>query len=315
MFEAEKRFCKDENLSIKLFQAPYFCDRLKLFGYYDKYLEYVEMINKEFCGNEQDFLEYYNKTKDRIIDYIKSSEAFTALNSCDMEKFEKKFQFPDKDNYRETYVGHKFISIDMVKANFTALVSFGKLYGFEFFDDYDYTKFVSKFTKNEHIINSKYIRQVVFGNCNPKRQIAYESFLMESLLKLLFSLCMIKEEQVFALRSDEIVLLADDFTDDEIRAIQVFLESHSKKAFPIHFEVYTLGRIVGSQAYIKKFDTKFVDKDFELKCLNPDEAPFIYRYLKNESITDNDMVFEYNGKLAKFLKAPEYTISYEQLSN
>ena len=46
-------------------------------------------------------------------------------------------------------------------------------------------EFISKFTENKHIINSKYIRQVILGNCNPKRHITYEKYLMNEVLDIL----------------------------------------------------------------------------------------------------------------------------------
>ena len=51
----------------------------------------------------------------------------------------------------------------------------------------------------------------------------------------------------------------------------------------------------------------------ELKCVNPDEAPFIYRTLLGDDITENDMVFSHDNKLARFLEIPSMSISYEQI--
>ena len=62
----------------------------------------------------------------------------------------------------------------MNKANFSALHN----YNSNIFNNKNtWEEYVSNFTNNEHIINSKYIRQVVLGNCNPKRCITYEKYL------------------------------------------------------------------------------------------------------------------------------------------
>ena len=304
MYDIQKRFCKDQKLPIKIFQEPYFSDRLKLLNQYEAYCKYLDMIDESFDNNEQDYLEHYNKVKDRAIDFIKNSEAFQDINSVDMNQFVKKTNYPDTELYKEYNVGHKFISIDMAKANFTALVHYGLTFGKNFFPSYSYEEFIRQFTKVDHIVNSKYIRQVIFGNCNPKRQVAYESFLMEGIVTLLLSLCYINRTDVVALKSDEIVLLADDFDEDLINKLRLFVKDKSESMFPMHFEVFHLAKIQGSQAYLKQFSNGC----YELKCVNPDEAPFLYRFLNEEDYQDSDFVFEYNDRLAKFLTEPKFEI-------
>ena len=81
---------------------------------------------------------------------------------------------PTKDIFKPSNDGKLFISIDMRKANFSAL----KNYDSGIFDSVDtWEEFISRYTDNKHIINSKYIRQVILGNCNPKRQVTYENIL------------------------------------------------------------------------------------------------------------------------------------------
>lgn len=82
----KKRFCKDQNLPIKVYSEPIFTERLKLFDAYEKYLEFCSMFRIRFNSDEQAYLAYYNDLKDRIINYIKESEAFQSLNKADMYK-------------------------------------------------------------------------------------------------------------------------------------------------------------------------------------------------------------------------------------
>lgn len=310
MFDIEKRFCKDENLSIKLFQQPYFTERLELFGKYDEFMAYLSMIEEEFNGYESDYLAYYNRVKDSVIDYIKNSEAFQKLNSDDMSKYSTTHSLPQRDVYKEFNIGHKFVSIDLAKANFSALVHYGVANDCTFFESYNYDDFMRKFTKNEHIIKSKYIRQVVFGNCNPKRQTKYESFLMDGFVSLLCSLLLIKyETDIYSLNTDEVIINVDNYTDSEITALRKFIDTFSKKNYPLHFTYFTLGKVLNSDAYIKKFD----DESVELKCVCPEEAPYLYRLLKGEEPTENDSVFEYRGQLAKFMDVPIYEITYNEI--
>ena len=87
-----------------------------------------------------------------------------------------------------------------------------------------------------------------------------------------------------------------------------FYRFGSSPLAPLHFEYFTLGRIFGSDAYIKRYK----DGTYKLKCVSPEDAPFIYRYINGEEYQDNDFVFEYNHKLAKFMNTPKYEISYEK---
>ncbi len=176
---AKERFCKDCNIPIRLFQEPYFLDRIELFdkfyGTVEKWNRFVAELQKYNC--EQDYFEEYNRVKDAAINSIKESESYQRFNSEDMNKFAITHKdLPNKDIFKPTNNEKIFISIDMRKANFSSLHSYDK----GIFGNADtWEQFISRFTDNEHIINSKYIRQVILGNCNPKRHITYEKYLMD----------------------------------------------------------------------------------------------------------------------------------------
>lgn len=179
---AKERFCKDCNIPIRLFQEPYFLDRIKLFdefyGTVDKWIRFASELQGYNC--EQDYFEEYNHVKDAAITSIKESEAYQRFNAEDMNKFTVIHKnLSNKDIFKPTNTGRVFISIDMRKANFSSLHEYDKniFLGTDTWED-----FISQFTDNEHIINSKYIRQVILGNCNPKRHITYEKYLMDQTL-------------------------------------------------------------------------------------------------------------------------------------
>ena len=186
----KKRFCKDQNLPIKVYSEPIFTERLKLFDAYEKYLEFCSMFRIRFDSDEQEYLAYYNDLKDRIINYIKESEAFQSLNKADMYKEFPIYGegIPKGDTYKDKNIGKSFLSIDMKKANFNALVHYGNETGKPFAPgltqdiDKNWSQFMAMFTNIPYFATSKYIRQVVFGNCNPKRVIAYETYLMSDFL-------------------------------------------------------------------------------------------------------------------------------------
>ena len=149
-------------------------DRLKLYdkfyGTMDKWNIFTSELAKYHCG--QDYLEEYNHVKDQEIEYIKSSWAYKMFNAEDMNNFKVTHEgLPAKDIFKSTNDGRTFISIDMKKANFSALKYYGETIGYSMFGNADtWEDFLCKFTSNDHILNSKYISQVILGNCKPRKQ-------------------------------------------------------------------------------------------------------------------------------------------------
>lgn len=178
----KERFCKDCNIPLRLFHEPYFTDRLKLYDKYyntlSKWYLFVEELQKYNC--EQDYFEEYNRVKDAAINDIKKSDGFQRFNEEDMSNYSVKYtNLPSKDIFKPSNDKKLFISIDMRKANFSAL----RHYDSDIFEEADtWEEFIGKYTSNKHIINSKYIRQVILGNCNPKRQATYEKYMMDTIL-------------------------------------------------------------------------------------------------------------------------------------
>lgn len=299
----KQRFCKDMNISIQLYRSPFFESRIELMGYKREFDQFVSFVSETF-RNEEEYFSYYNNLKDKIIDFIKNSEAYKALQSDADVCNKKSFNLRQGDTYKDSCVGRSFLSVDMRKANFSALVKYGKECGKEFFESYDYEKFVKQFTPYEYFAKSKYIRQVVFGNCNPKRQIAYETLLMSNLLKLVTdssNLTGLTMNDVYSLNSDEIIFDVTEKDGKEIaNRLGTFVSCLKDYDFPLKIEAFQIGKFQGTKAYAKLFD----DGTYELKCVNPYEAPFVYRYMKKQVPLKTDKFFLYEGKLARFEEVP-----------
>lgn len=303
--QLKKRFCKDCNLSLQLYDEPYFTERVRLLGKLDELNNFKDTLDN--FKSDEDFLNYNNKVRDSIIDYIKESSAFKSLNSCDMNKYaipEKYRNFAKTDVYKIPNIGHHFISIDLRKANFSALVKYAKETNTEFFDSYNWEDFMHKFTELEYFTNSKYIRQVVFGNCNPKRQIGYESYLITKWLEQLEE--KVPDISVYCIHSDEVILRADSLSENTRDIIKNIAENAD---IPLKFEFFILGKITNSDAFIKCiYDSNGYTT--EVKCIQPWETPAIYRMLYGEEPSDDDLYFDFNGRLAKFNEPLEYKINF-----
>lgn len=306
--ELKKRFCKDCNVSIGVYQEPYFMDRLKLYdkhyGTIEKWNLFVEEVNK--YKTEQDYFEEYNHVKDEAINFIKSTEAYQNFNEEDMNQYAvTNKNLPSKDIYHLSNNGKTFISIDMKKANFSAL---------SFYDAsmFDYAKtweeFIGKFTDNQYIINSKYIRQVILGNCNPKRHITFEKYLMDMVLSKLLECDNVIINKVVFFSNDEIIIDVSDMKSVDQCFLVMNIEDKLKHVqIPLKVELFTLNKFKNISGYCKAISSKS-GIEIKLKGLDNYILPFVLRWLQNEEVTESDKVFYHNGLLAKFIEIPEIMI-------
>lgn len=313
--KAKERFCKDCNIPIKIYQEPYFEDRLELYdrfyGTLDKWRIFTRELKK--YKSEQDYFEEYNRIKDAAINSIKNTEAYQRFNAEDMGKFSLNHKnLPENDIYKPTNDGRMFISVDMKKANFSSL----QFYDANIFSGANtWEEFIGKFTQNEHIVNSKYIRQVILGNCNPKRHITFEKYIMNLVISGLRNVMDEHYCRIVSFSNDEIV-----YEMTMVEKLYVFESFKSLiSAFlnlcpiPFNLELFSLHKIEGTDGYCKKIYKDNGEYDIKLKCLNDHMAPFVMRYLLGEKIIDSDRVFYYKGTLAKFTEDPEIHIDFEHV--
>lgn len=308
---AKERFCKDCNIPIRIFQEPYFTDRLALYdrfyGTLEKWDIFLSELSKYNC--EQDYFEEYNRVKDAAILDIKNTEAYKKFNEEDMNKYAVIHKnLPNKDIYKPSNDGKCFISIDMRKANFSSLYRYNAdiFGGTDSWDD-----FISKYTDNQHIINSKYIRQVILGNCNPKRHITYEKYLMDGALTYLTEVFVSMDRVVF-FSNDEIVLDVSDMDKNKQERI-IFAIGNGMKdmSVPLKTELFILHKIVGTDGYYKEIIDENGNVEIEFKCLDNFALPFVLRKFLGEEVTENDRVFYHEGLLAKFIEVPRIEVDID----
>lgn len=309
---AKERFCKDCNIPLKLVQEPYFTDRLRLYDKFYDTLEKWELFQNELgkyqC--EQDYFEEYNRVKDAAIMTIKDSEAYQRFTMEDMNQFCIKHKgLIQKDIFKPSNDGKRFISIDMRKANFSSL----HYYDSSMFQGLQnkamantWEEFIQNFTDNKHIINSKYIRQVILGNCNPKRHITYEKYLMDMILSKVTEQYIDLDRVVF-FSNDEIIFQVTDLKLEESRQLALQLSSFQEYQVPVRIELFTLTKIKNTDGYCKWMDTEEQIK-VEFKCLDNYMIPFVMRAYLGEEVTENDKIFYHEGLLAKFIEIPEIEI-------
>ena len=299
----KQRFCKDMNLSIKIFEEPYFANFLELydkqFKSISKYNRFIDALNQ--FGSEQAYFEAYNSLKDRVIEYLNGNPDMLFFSrEEDMNKFACQNKgYPTNDIFKDTNDGRVFVSIDMIKGNFTALHHYNpnivKNCG-------TYEEFIRTFTDVSHFVESKYIRQVVFGNIIPKRQVAYEKYLMDMVLTELLKTGVVKPENVEFFSTDEIVLavpdemLCDRMVNEEFyNPVMNVVKWAKENNINVRGEFFELRKIPGTSGYVKKY---LMDKkgEVDFKCLDFLTMPFVLRAYQGEQPNDMDKIFLYEGK-------------------
>lgn len=309
---AKERFCKDCNVPIRIFQEPYFTDRLtlydKFYGTLEKWDIFLNELSKYHC--EQDYFEEYNRVKDAAILDIKNTEAYQKFNEEDMNKYAVTHKnLPNKDIFKPSNDGKCFISIDMRKANFSSLHH----YNLNIFGGADsWEEFIERYTDNQHIINSKYIRQVILGNCNPKRHITYEKYLMDGALTYLTEVFVSMDRVVF-FSNDEIVIDVSDMDKNKQERIAFSIGNGMKDMpVPLKTELFVLHKIVGTDGYYKEIIDENGNTEIEFKCLDNYALPFVLRKFLGEDIIESDKVFYHEGLLAKFIEAPQIEVDIDE---
>lgn len=306
--DLRRRFCKECGVPINIFAEPYFSDRVDLYdrimGTKKKWMTFLESLSR--YNTEQDFYEDYNKTKERAIDYLQNNPGFETFREEDMNRFKVKNNiYSSRDVYKEPNNGLWFFSIDMVKANYTAL----RFYDPSIFNHTNtWEEFLSQFTDNQHFIESKYMRQVIMGALSPGRQTTYEKYLMDQLVTKLVEAGY--GEQIECFTNDEIVIRIDSVSDPESlkKLIVPFLES----GINLRSTLFLLEKNIGLSGYklniYESLDealfhgkTKRSADQIKFKGLTTMDYPYKLRDLYGEELTENDQVFSFNGRLVKYI--------------
>lgn len=210
--------------------------------------------------------------------------------------------FTKKNLYIEENDGKCFISIDMKKANFSALRHFSNeiFNGCSNWEDY-----LKHFTGITSILNSKYIRQVILGACNPGRQIKYEHYLMAILANhIKFSL---PDVSVYSLGEDEIILEYDYKSYEKAKLDLQMLNDvilHSPQGVGDLVRI-TFFRLHQFSCGWYKEDLLDENAEPEFKCVDAEIYHQVVKHFFGRKITTNDLVFYHNGRLARFLEAIE----------
>lgn len=296
-----KRFVKDYSLPIQVIQQPYFDYYLNLYDDDFQSKQKFKLLQTAISkyDNEEAFLNQYYIIRDTIINAIKNTKSFIEFNNMKMDNFNvPNNNYPKHDIFNLGNIDKYFISIDLKKANFQALKYFNKEI---VLDCNTYQELISKFTDMEYMKESKYLRQVIFGNMNPKRQVKLERYIIEKILNYLLEKKLFKDSSIRMVSNDEIIFelefseAYDVWKDDYLKLVELIKNNIN---IDVDIEVFKLKNIGNTKYFVKHFINK---TGFELMCVPLVYHAQVYKKFKGMEIIDNDLLFFYENQVCKFL--------------
>lgn len=280
----------------------------KEFGTIEKWNSLIEDIDTYFGGNPQAFVEGFLDVRENVIKSVKENPAYIKFNNMDMNKYavdKNKYQQRARNIYNEGNIGTHLISIDLRKANFQAMNYVDREI---MFNSDNYNQFIKKFTDIPLIVNSKYFRQVFFGQLNPSRVFTVETYMVYQILDYIHKALPFKFE-INSINADEIVI---SYNMDEY-AENAFYNNECVISLPrcimdnlgieVHTEFFSLE---GYNFYSNKRNRKhftFYAKNFttlpdsegvvksELMCVNGQFWSLTYKLFNNIDLCDEDYHF------------------------
>lgn len=284
-----KHFIKDLKMPIAVHLDPYFSYFLNLIDPYYNSINKYEILKKEIDLNGLKYFEdNTHSVMFKLLDKLKESKGYETFNNLSYDEFKTEIKIQKKELYHPDNVGKTFFSIDLVQANFQCLHSVVPEI-FNGFDNYD--DFVTDNGFNDYMKISKQIRQVIFGNMNPKKQQSVQKSMMNKIADKLVK-GGVDLNSIYGISSDEIVFEGLQIDREKVENILSELD------FNLRIEKFVLERPFKQSMYVKKLD----DGDVIFKMVSTSMmAEFIKRYEGRELEDFDFYFFDENKRLAKYL--------------
>ena len=283
-----RMFVKDMSLPISIVQDPYFEHYIHFLDRQYNTLDKVKLLEDGLAQfkNEEEFMTAMRKVRESMISSISSRPGFNKMKSTNLNRNE--YKIPDRSAYKIDMCHKRLISLDLVKANFFCFKRFAP----DFVDNKNsYREFAEQFTDVEYFLNSKKIRQIVFGNLNPKTQ---QTLMKNTMYKIHAEL------NINTLGPLPISITSDELILDSSLSIDFY-----KKWIDDHKNEYDLKV---SEFYIEKVPTKistmfyknFSDGSFDLKCCRADYVVEVLRHKYGETCHPYDKIFYNDGRVCEY---------------
>ena len=243
--------------------------------YFDNCSKKYKMFIAELF-NGFDASHFLIKISRKAIDYIKShSEYQTLINSTLNLKLgsRKKMEL-----YQTSHVGKRFVSLDVIKGNFTVL----KLRCPGIFKG-SWEDFISQFTESQFIRTTKRIREVIFGDLKfSKLANSLQEHEINELYEYLLGLKDVIDKMTLISKvGDEMIFeLNDDLKNESLTNV---MSAYSKQIF--HVRIFTLRQFEGVPYFYKEY----LDGTIEPRKVQKKYMMQVIKHYENKPIEELDL--------------------------
>lgn len=288
----KKRFVDDLKLPINILDEPYFEYFLEMydedFKTKDKYNMFLRCLNK--FKAEEEFFKNSEKISSGIRSLILNSKTYDKFQNIDINKeYPLDIEIPKETIYIDKNVNKNLISIDLEKANFNVF----KLLGLDKeLNVNNYNDLIKKFTEDEYYLQSKKIRQVIFGELNAKRQQRIQKYIINQIAEKLLK----NNLTISSSSSDEVIIEnKNNLTTKDIQEILKDLPEEYKFYRVEHFKLSKIDE--ENNFYVKNIND---GEKIEFKNIQGHLFHQVYKKYKNLEINNYDLLFYHEGQLAEF---------------
>lgn len=286
----KKDFIKLFDLNIPHFEHfDYYLHQLSKTDRFKDIKYHLELF-EEADSSIDDFYSYKMSKTNEIIEFIKSTNTYTEMT---LDKNLTSFPTNKSLQYEE---GKIYLSVDLKSANWHSL----KLYDQqnELGDSYD--DFLKKFDLPKVFTHSKYLRQFIFGNVNPKKQQIIQRNIMQKDVIRKFD----SEFEIEGVKNDEVVFILNDFKDSD-----KIIENIDHERFKIR--IFKIERVEDFRIF-NYYDSEgnFIRKEM-IGCSGNQFYMKLKEYITGEKINIKDLYFKSEGKLALWTHPELTTLIYD----
>jgi len=306
--QTKERFIKDNSLPIQAINSDvYFQYMLELLDpYYGCIKKYQLLLDTIKVIGEQELINATIQFRNEMVNFIETCGSYKHF-SKDMDMPEPVTTLNNHNLYQKMNANMSFASIDLIEANYQSL----KYCCPGIFTDHNvseyttYCDFAKMFTNIEYIIQSKKIRQVLFGLLSPSRQQCIQRFIMSMIKQYLLSQPNVKGTDFVTTSSDEIIFETSKsqdevrslLTKDNISCIVPGLENIRLRINTFDLEIH------GTKKY-EFFVKSYKDGKKEIKQVDSSYIAEVIKFLEKKDVNnDFDCLFIKDGRLCKFQEA------------
>jgi hypothetical protein len=302
-----QRFVKDYALPVNIYEGSLFLHYKDIYSNFNGFFPaeawncLIETIADKFGGNVEQWLDYCAEVRDKAINEIKTAPEYNEFITMNMAPYTHVSPVGEHSCYNGETDGKKFISFDLRKANFQALKFVGVI------KDKSYEDFIIRMGGDDYIVGSKYLRQVIFGNCNPSRQVTIEKHLIDKVRTYIRNYVDWFDMRFkdFSANADEIVFITDENVEAYANSAKL-IESVIKTELGIEIKAdfFTIKKLPitninndSVDAYVKH---SYVDGSDTLKKASTTFFPQIWKLWKGLDIQEVDRKVYIENQIATF---------------